>query len=54
MESIKSVTKELQNVSQLARARQEELKSSAAQQLLVAAQAELKQSNKMLITSTKV
>lgn len=54
IDTVKSVTKEIKSVSELATARQQELKSSAAQQLIVAANTELKQCNKMLITSTKV
>ena len=54
VDSIKAITTELKQVSEIAMARQGELKSDTAQQLLVAAHAELKQCNKMLITSTKV
>ena len=54
VDSIKSITKELKQVSEVAIARQGEMKGNAARQLLVAAHTELKQCNKILITSTKV
>ena len=54
VDSIKAITTELKQVSEIAVARQGELKSDTAQQLFVAAHAELEQCNKMLITSTKV
>lgn len=54
VESVKLINEDLQSVSERASARQEEIKSTAAQQLLVLAHAELKQCNQMLITSTKV
>ena len=54
VETMKAVTKDIRSVSESAIARQKELKSSSAKQLLVAAHAELSQQAKMLITSTKV
>ena len=51
---MKVVAKEIQHVSEMAIARQKELKNSTAKQLLVAAYVDLTQYNRMLITSTKV